>query len=1476
MHSKSTSSVVTPASFNLQHWYAMRFQNIKGACLRVKPSHFAHLVRAVMVSAVLAYTPLQAQPLGTDPWVGDIAISTGLQVSSSAPTVRQPNNEYRESNIDLRVAALGGPIDIARSWSQGRWWLNPAWGPLNFELDPLGGTPNVIERAGLLYERSGSDSLFISSANSYAPVYIRKTTSNAYSGTGEGWQWYDRLGNTIDYDKDGRILGYANPSGIKVSFAYDSANQIRILDHLDQVAYTLTLENGLITKVADRAGRSVSYSWSGSGDNRRLAQVTDVAGETWQYQYNSDGQITKRIDPLGEAAGDTITVQYASSVVAPPAQLTLGSKGQTYDPSGSSGTTKKLKNIWGAGRVAQLTNSRGQDTASTQYLKESRQFLVNETDYRGNSIQVTYDLAGFELKRTFNGKTTNTRQWDGNFHAAVTNARGLTTKYDYDHNRQITKTIHPDGSQESSQYNDKGLRTRYTNELGIVSTWDYDSAGRVTKQVEALGTPEQRTTTWTYNQYGLLTQHVISQDGNAQSPDSIVITYTYDTYGNTKTITDAEGNTTQLTYDLVGNPKTKTDPLNRVTTYTYNARSQLEAQTSPMGHTSQVQYDDRGQRVKTTDPLGHFATTTYDKHGRVKTQTDQEGHTTSFEYNSYGDLIKTTSAEGVTNTTSYDSEGRPQTQTDAHNNVITYTYGEKETANADLLISITYPKNLQTLYQYDQRGRRTVSTQKAGSGANIGQELRTITTYDAAGRTVATTSPADKTTTTDYDARDRIIKTTDPDNFSTLYSYDIQDNQVTVTDANQNVHRFQYDKLSRLKEETRPEGGKTTYEYDNASQLKLRTNPDGDTNAIDYDDDGRIIKETKTSHVADAVRKAALSQVVTYSYNDAGQRTGYEQKDGAGQLISQAIYTVDKLGRSQQEKITYGEGATQVTATIGQTWNGDGQKTSQTYPNNTTANFTYDKGYLKTASQPGTSDTITWASYDWNLPTEIQYPGAKRTNSYDGFYRYQQIKTDSTAATQQNILNLAYQYDLDSNITQIQRQVGANIQGTTDYGYDNLDRLTSVQPSQSLQDLGLPTEQYTYDPVHNRKSSAHQPGEWKYETGNRLEQWGYEQSQINYGYSEAGNITEEVHTHASKTRTYEYDASERLTTVKDDNQTIATYQYDPLNRRISKTVGQASTLQTTYFVYNNEGLLAEIRKTGSNQHQAKTYGWEPNAPWGTKLIWQADHAQTPNNTTSSTYHFIQNDHLGTPQIATNRAGQETWSMVAESFGETTVSATASAELNIRFPGQYFDQETNTHYNFHRDYNPAMGRYIESDPIGLDGGLNIYSYSDANGIMIIDPSGLKSVVRCRPVGSPGGEPSWKVRMARALGGEHCYIVLNCENINGIHVSYLGNGMNIIDPSKDSNNDTEYSRIGEFRTLYILEPTPKSCDIDDCRMERCILGEAELLKSKNYRVPGYSAVSGPNSNSVVLRLVSKCQGAVFGDGPPTGWSSGGTGF
>ena len=103
-------------------------------------------------------------------------------------------------------------------------------------------------------------------------------------------------------------------------------------------------------------------------------------------------------------------------------------------------------------------------------------------------------------------------------------------------------------------------------------------------------------------------------------------------------------------------------------------------------------------------------------------------------------------------------------------------------------------------------------------------------------------------------------------------------------------------------------------------------------------------------------------------------------------------------------------------------------------------------------------------------------------------------------------------------------------------------------------------------------------------------------------------------------------------------------------------------------------------------------------------------------------YFIHADHLGTPRVVSDQAGTVVWKADYDAFGKATLTTNVYA-LNLRFPGQYFDAETNLHYNYFRDYDPTVGRYLQSDPLGLEGGINTYVYGGNNPIRYTDPEGL---------------------------------------------------------------------------------------------------------------------------------------------------------
>jgi RHS repeat-associated protein len=109
------------------------------------------------------------------------------------------------------------------------------------------------------------------------------------------------------------------------------------------------------------------------------------------------------------------------------------------------------------------------------------------------------------------------------------------------------------------------------------------------------------------------------------------------------------------------------------------------------------------------------------------------------------------------------------------------------------------------------------------------------------------------------------------------------------------------------------------------------------------------------------------------------------------------------------------------------------------------------------------------------------------------------------------------------------------------------------------------------------------------------------------------------------------------------------------------------------------------------------------------------------------------------------------------------SALGAFEFPLRFPGQYADKETNLHYNYFRDYDPGLGRYVQSDPIGLDGGLNLYVYVDSDPIGDVDPEGLQRAGRQRQPSGAG-----KAGSQRRLAPCWLYNILDCDGV----VVYIG--------------------------------------------------------------------------------------------------------
>jgi YD repeat-containing protein len=196
------------------------------------------------------------------------------------------------------------------------------------------------------------------------------------------------------------------------------------------------------------------------------------------------------------------------------------------------------------------------------------------------------------------------------------------------------------------------------------------------------------------------------------------------------------------------------------------------------------------------------------------------------------------------------------------------------------------------------------------------------------------------------------------------------------------------------------------------------------------------------------------------------------------------------------------------------------------------------------------------------------------------------------------VLNYQYGYDRMDNIVNKTTE-----HGPYTYGYDGLYRLTTADGGP------LTAERYTYDPVGNRLTSSN-ASNWSYNANNELQSY----NGVAFQYDLNGNTTQRNDN--GTIQNFLYNEDDRLTEVKDGTGTvIATYYYDPFGRRLWKEVGGVRT----YFMYADEGLIAEFNGTGS---ETKSYGYAPNSTWTTNPLFMKQGTQ---------YYFYHNDHLGTPQ-----------------------------------------------------------------------------------------------------------------------------------------------------------------------------------------------------------------------------------------------------
>jgi RHS repeat-associated protein len=726
-----------------------------------------------------------------------------------------------------------------------------------------------------------------------------------------------------------------------------------------------------------------------------------------------------------------------------------------------------------------------------------------------------------------------------------------------------------------------------------------------------------------------------------------------------ETISDSAGNDTTITYNAFRQPLTITNAKSETTTLTYETGTQnLLTITGPVsGATTTFTYDGYNRVESVTGPDGYEVIFTYDALDRLVSRTYPDNTTETFTYNRL-DLVETKDRLGRVTRHFYDKYGRRMATRDPAGRTVSFDW-----CSCGPLDALIDAKGQRTSWERDVQGRTTREIRADGT-------TDTHYTYDGSGRLKTITDPKDQVTTYTYNIDD------------TLASTGFSNETIATPDISRTYDTYYPRALTMV-----DGNGTTTYTYTAAG-----TNGAGQLASVD----GPFSNDT-----------------VTYSYDVLG-RVLTRLLNGTGTEI-----TYDALGRVSELEFPIGE--------LDYTYVGHtGRVATVTYPNSQTSTYSYFNDQqdfrLQTIHHKNPSAaTLSKFDYTYDDVGNILTWRQERAGSAAKIYTFAHDLADQlisavltdTNSTPTILKRQAWNYDAAGNRT-VDQTDDAVFAST----HDAMNRLGSRAPGGpivfegALNEGGTVTidgKPATVDASNNFRGTATLSGatttvtlKAKDSSGNETTKQ-YEVdaagSTTNYTYDANGNLT------FDGTRTYFWNALNRLVEVKEGTSTIATFEYDGEGRRTEK-VGGGLTHQ---YIYDAEDIVEERTSGSSSDTIRYHHGVGIDEPL----------ART-NGSSVPTYYLA--DHLGSIVQETSASGAVTLEREYDPWGVAMQGASTSG---YAYTGREWDAEIGLSYNRARYYDPTAGRFLGEDPIGLLGGFNWMSYVANRPVGAIDPFGLCS-------------------------------------------------------------------------------------------------------------------------------------------------------
>lgn len=837
-----------------------------------------------------------------------------------------------------------------------------------------------------------------------------------------------------------------------------------------------------------------------------------------------------------------------------------------------------------------------------------------------------------------------------------------------------------------------------------VAHFEYDAVGRLTAVFDRRGLA---------NRYEYDTQSRVNRE---ILKDGAVYFYRYDDRGRCVHFSGLDGYNEKRLRFLESTSRTMvTNSYGKTSVFQYLASGQITGEIDPSGHQHRTEFDEYNRIIAKTDPAGGVTRYTYDKFGNRNSTTDPLGHTYQLAFNTNHQPISVTNPLGKIWYRSYDSSHR--------------------------LVATRNPLGACRMVSYDEAGNPSVITDPLGSTRRLRFEdglPKEMTDWmdhafkfkwDDFGRVIERVGPTGERTTVRYDLVGNPIEVNLPDGGRLRATYDDGDNLSTLTNAKGHTMSFRYGTCRRLLERVDPLRRVVRYDWGTEpNRIDRIINEKGESLVYFRDDQGRVVRERSFDGREHGFEYDAAGRCTAVT--NANGETVQLKRDVTGRVSERLLsdgtlisYEYDQVGRVLAAvnpdipvRVEYDDAGRLIREVQGDHWsenvyNAAGEvirtRTSLGY------DVRYDldpNGRVRKVSTAN-DQTIAFERDQRGLETGRQMPGAIRLEQgYDSLgrlieqrvghraYRPEWPAGESQIPVNHEIIRRGYRYSGDGLLL----SVTDDRWGTIDYEYDPAERLLAV-----LRRHGL-NERFEYDATDNlsricQDASGFGDQTCTYGSGNRL----LEQGETRFEYDSDGRLvrkTEAITGRDSRVWEYSWDAIGQMRKLRRPDGCEWEYKYDGFGRRFEKK-GPSGIRR---FLWSGNSVVQEIAE------DRLVVDWIVKPRSFLPLAKVVKGSLLP----------IITDHLGTPREMLDSSGKLVWISSPTAWGLSAQKHDVQPEHDcpIRFQGQWFDVESGLHYNRFRFYDPAAGRFLSPDPIGVAGGENLYQYV-TNPIGAVDPLGL---------------------------------------------------------------------------------------------------------------------------------------------------------